>query len=154
MADTHYLGHGSNWTSHQRHTAHVTLYCTWRPSGLATGLHVQGDLEGDLLQNFVCLDALPDANKRNHSVDQMSSWSIDWMLLKDFRLLYISYPVPWLSNTKLYSFRQSYSYIRHTYVHYILFFFFRLMTNFNDVWCWRVTSIWSKQSFWASSYWW
>jgi len=21
---------------------HVTLYCTWRPSGLATGLHGQG----------------------------------------------------------------------------------------------------------------
>jgi len=38
-----YLGHGSNWTSNQRHTAHVTLYCTWRPSGLATRLHGQGN---------------------------------------------------------------------------------------------------------------
>jgi len=29
---------GSNWTLNQRNTARVTLYCTWRPSGLATGL--------------------------------------------------------------------------------------------------------------------
>jgi len=40
--DAPYLGRSSNWTSNQRHTVHVTLYCTWRPSGLATGLHGQG----------------------------------------------------------------------------------------------------------------
>jgi len=34
-------GRGSNWTSNQRHSVHVTFYCTWRPSGLATGLHGQ-----------------------------------------------------------------------------------------------------------------
>jgi len=31
-----------DWTSNQRHTVHVTLHCTWCPSGLATGLHKQG----------------------------------------------------------------------------------------------------------------
>jgi len=36
-----YLGRGSNRTSNLRNMAHVTLYCTWRPSGLATGLHGQ-----------------------------------------------------------------------------------------------------------------
>jgi len=35
-------GRSSNWTPDQRHTVCVTLYCTWRPSGLATGLHGQG----------------------------------------------------------------------------------------------------------------
>ena len=41
QADAPYPGRGSNQTSNQRNTAHVALYCTWHPSGLATGLRGQ-----------------------------------------------------------------------------------------------------------------
>jgi len=37
---------GSNWTSNQRNTARITLYCTWRPSVLATGLCRQSFTKG------------------------------------------------------------------------------------------------------------
>jgi len=49
QADTPYPGCGSNRTSNQRNTAHVMLYCTWRPSGLATGLRGQRSL-------YICAD--------------------------------------------------------------------------------------------------
>ena len=39
--DAPYPGRDSNWTSNQRNTVRITLHCTWRPSGLATGLHRQ-----------------------------------------------------------------------------------------------------------------
>ena len=41
QADAPYPGRGLNRTSNQRNTAHVTLYCTWCPCGLATGLRGQ-----------------------------------------------------------------------------------------------------------------
>jgi len=40
---TRHTGLWLGLNSGARHTVHVTLYCTWRPSGLATGLHGQGN---------------------------------------------------------------------------------------------------------------
>ena len=47
-------GRGSNRSSA---TANVTLYCTWRPSGLTIGLHGRGNLVWSAIANNSCSNA-------------------------------------------------------------------------------------------------
>ena len=73
-----YPGRGLNWTSNQRHTVHVMLYCTWRPRGLATGLHWQGFFLPFTMIHSILLFNIRAWQSFSRKLSPSPLWSISW----------------------------------------------------------------------------